>query len=364
MLRLVFLSCFGFTGGVLYLLFLLVPFEQWLSDRETSRHVVDMLLGILTFGWVLISLCATALYGFFFLSRREDLLAGIGVLGFGLIASVATFYFLLDADLMVAFGEMNQEEAWGERFTFGAYPDARKIEQLKDEGYDGVITLLNPKIPFERVLLKQELAAGEEADLPVHSYPMLPWISQNQESLRGIEELTAADETKRYYVNCYLGKHRVDYVRQALSEATGEPAKVNQEPLPKSFERGRVIAFDNEEVILGPYPTEEEWFNFVIRRGVKEVISTLDPDKPKDAARIEEERRIAEENGLVLTLRPLDPETPDPRAVQELAAYAESRQGKVYVHDFLESERFEALESALRGTASGGRQRAEQRPVP
>ena len=160
MLRLVFLSCFGFTGGVLYLLFLLVPFEQWLSDRETSRHVVDMLLGILTFGWVLISLCATALYGFFFLSRREDLLAGIGVLGFGLIASVATFYFLLDADLMVAFGEMNQEEAWGERFTFGAYPDARKIEELKDEGYDGVITLLNPKIPFERVLLKQELAAG------------------------------------------------------------------------------------------------------------------------------------------------------------------------------------------------------------
>ena len=193
---------------------------------------------------------------------------------------------------------------------------------------------------------------------------MLPWISQNQESLRGIEELTAADETKRYYVNCYLGKHRVDYVRQALSEATGEPAKVNQEPLPKSFERGRVIAFDDEEVILGPYPTEEEWFNSVIRRGVKEVISTLDPDKPKDAARIEEERRMAEENGLVLTLRPLDPETPDPRAVQELAAYAECRRGKVYVHDFLESERFEALESALRGTASGGRQRAEQRPVP
>ena len=66
MLRLVFLSCFGFTGGVLYLLFLLVPFEQRLSDRETSRQVVDVLLGILTFGWVLISLCATALYGFFF----------------------------------------------------------------------------------------------------------------------------------------------------------------------------------------------------------------------------------------------------------------------------------------------------------
>ncbi len=349
MLRIVFLSCFGFTGGVLYLLFLLVPFEQWLADRGTSQGTVDLILGGLTFGWGLISLGAMALYGFFFLSRRRDLPAGIAVLGFAFVASVATFYFLLDADFMVALGEMNEENVESERFTFGSYPDARKIEELKDEGYDGVISLLNPDIPFEDVLLRQELANGKKAGLPVHSYPMLPWISKNEEPLREIEELTA-DDTKRYYVHCYLGKHWVDYVRQALSAENGEPASEKLEPLPKTFERGRVIAFDDEQIILGPYPTEEEWFNFVIRRDVKEVISTLDPDNPEDASWIEEERRIAEENGLTLTLKPLAPESPDPRVVRELAAYARSRDGKVYLHDFLDSERFRALESALRGS--------------
>jgi hypothetical protein len=349
LLRILFLSCFGFTGGVLYLLFLLVPFEQWLADRGTSQSNVDLVLGGLTFGWVLISLCATALYGFLFLSRRKDLLAGIVVLGFSFVASVATFYFLLDKDFMVALGEMNVENVESERVTFGSYPDARKLEELKDEGYDGIITLLNPKIPFEDVLLREELANGKEAGLPVHSYPMLPWISQNEKPLREIEELIAGDK-KRYYVHCYLGKHRVDYVRQALSAENGESAPEKLEPLPKTFERGRVIAFDDEQIILGPYPTEEEWFNFVVRRDVKEVISTLDPDNPDDASWIEEERRIAEENGLTLTLKPLDPESPNPRAVRELAAYARSRDGKVYLHDFLDSERFHALESALRGS--------------
>ncbi len=59
MLRLLFLSCFGFTGGVLYLLFFLVPFEQWLADRGTSQGVVDVVLAALVFGWLVIGLCAT-----------------------------------------------------------------------------------------------------------------------------------------------------------------------------------------------------------------------------------------------------------------------------------------------------------------
>lgn len=348
-LRLLFLLCFGFTGGVLYLLFFLVPFEQWLADRGTSQGTIDLVLAALVFGWLLISLGVTAFFGWFFLSRRKDLPAGLAVLGFVAVASFATFYFLLDTDLMVAVGEISEENVEGERFTYGSYPDATRIEELKDQGYDGVITLLNPDIPFESVLLRKELAYGEEAGIPVHSYPMLPWISSNEAALGEIEKLTA-DETKRFYIHCYLGKHRVDYVRQTLDGAGEEAAERELEPLPETFERGRLVAFDEEKVVLGPYPTEEEWFNFVIRRDVEEVISTLDPDNPEDSPWIAEERRIAEENGLTLTLRPLDAESPDPREASEIAAYAKSREGKVYVHDFLEAERFRALEDALRKT--------------
>jgi hypothetical protein len=362
MLRLMFLACFGFTGGVLYLLFFLVPFEQWLEDRGTAQGMVDLILGALVLAWVLIGVCVTAFFDWFFLARRRDLPAGIGVLGALLVASFATFYLLLDTDFMVALGEMNEETVEGERFTYGSYPDARKIEELKAEGYDGVITLLNPDIPFENVLLKQEITNGEGADMPVHSYPMLPWISQNEKPLRGIEDLTG-DDTKRYYVHCYLGKHRVDYVRQMLNGAEGEPEPRELKPLPKAFERGRLIPFDGEKVVLGPYPTEEEWFNFVVSRDVEEVISTLDPDNPDDAPWVEEERRIAEENGLTFTLKSLDAESPDPGAVRDLAAYAKSRNGKVYLHDFLEGERFRALESALQTVPPAMEGDAASRPT-
>ena len=342
---------------MLYLLFFLVPFEQWLVDRGTSQGAVDVTLAVLVGGWLLISLCATAFFSWFFLSRRRDLPAGLGVLAIMIIASFATFYFLLDTDFMVALGEMTEENVEGERFTYGSYPDARRIEELKDEGYDGVITLLNPDIPFENVLLKKELGNSEEAGIPIYSYPMLPWISDNEGPLREIKELTTDDE-KRYYVHCYLGKHRVDYVRQMLDGGEETPAPRQLEPLPKAFERGKLVPFDGEKVVLGPYPTEEEWFNFVIRRDVEEVISTLDPENPDDARWIEEERRIAEEYGLTFTLRTLDAESPDPRAAQEIAAYAKGRSGKVYVHDFLESERFRALEAALRETPPGVEQDA------
>lgn len=80
LLRLVFLPCFGFTGGVLYLLFFMVPFEQWFAERGTSRSTVDLVPGALVFGWGLISVCATVFFGWFFLSRRRDLPARIGVL--------------------------------------------------------------------------------------------------------------------------------------------------------------------------------------------------------------------------------------------------------------------------------------------
>ncbi len=362
LLRLAFLLCFGFAGGVLYLLFFLVPFEQWLADRGTSQGLVDLILAALVVGWLLIGLCATAFFSWFFLSRRRDLPAGLGVLGALIVASFAVFYFLLDTQFMLALGGMNEESIEGERFTYGAYPDARKLEELEDEGYDGVITLLNPDIPFENVLLKQELANGEQTDIPVYSQPMLPWISENEQSLREIEDLTA-DDTKRFYIHCYLGKHRVDYVRQMLDGAEGGPAPRELEPLPKTFERGRLVPFDGEKIVLGPYPTEEEWFNFVVRRDVEEVISTLDPENPEDANWIEEERRIAQENGLTLTLKPLDAQAPDPEAVRELAAYAKSRGGKVYLHDFLEGERFRALESALREMPPAKEQDAASRPA-
>lgn len=262
------------------------------------------------------------------------------------MASFGTFYFLLDTDLMAAVGQLGEGTVENEQLTFGPYPDAQRLEDLKDEGYDGAITLLNPSIPFENVLLEQELQQGEEAGIEVYSYPMLPWVSENEESLTAINELVAGNEG-RYYIHCYLGKHRVELVRRELAGATEDAVTVEEEPLKSSLERGRLSAFDQERILLGPYPTDEEWVDAVLRRNVEEVVSTLDPTNPENAFLIENERQIAEDNGLIFTEWPLNAESPDSTAVREIAEYVESLDHKVYVHEFSTFERFRALEQAL-----------------
>lgn len=356
-LALVFLATFGFAGGVLYLLFFLVPFEQWLVDSGVSQGTIDAALDVLIVGWVLLGLLLTLLYARLFLRRGGALLVGVGVAVASVVAAVAVFFLMLDNDLLAAAGQLGQQSAdKGQRLVFGPYPDADKLAELEDEGYDGVIALLSPKVPFERVLLEQEEGNGKDAGIRVYSRPMLPWITGNEASLEAIKAL-AAREDKQFYIHCYLGKHRVDIVRQELEAAAPDPTQ-REVDLPYRFERGRVKTYDGERIILGPYPTEEEWFEFVLRRDVDEVVSTLDPDNPADARWIEEERKIAEENGLEFTLMPLDPLSPDPAATREVVRHVREADGKVYVHDFLDAKRFEAIDRGLNREAPGGADQA------
>ena len=87
---------------------------------------------------------------------------------------------------------------------------------------------------------------------------------------------------------------------------------------------------------------------------MEEVVSTLDPKNPSDVPWIEKERRICEENDRTFTLRPLEPNAPNPAKVREVASYAQSRDHKVYVHSFNLDKRFDALGSALQRTEDKG----------
>ena len=359
LLALVFLATLGFAGGVLYLLFFLVPFEQWLMDSGVSQGTIDMVLDVMILGWVVFGVLVTLLYARLFLRRDGNLLGG-GVAVVSLTAAVAVFFIMLDNDLLAAAGQLGQQSAEeGKRLVFGPYPDADKLVELKGEGYDGVIALLSPKVPFERVLLDQEEDNGEEAGIRVYSRPMLPWITGNEASLEAIKAL-AAQKDKQFYIHCYLGKHRVDIVRQELEAAAPDPTERGVD-LPYRFERGEVKTYEGERIMLGPYPTEGEWFEYVLRRDVDEIVSTLDPDDPDDAPWIEEERKIAAENGLEFTLMPLDPLSPDPATVQKVVSHARNAEGKVYVHDFLDAKRFEAIERGLNQEVPEGADQAEGR---
>ena len=342
-LALVFLLTLGFAGGVLYLLLFLVPLEQRLVDRGISQDTVDLILAALVLAWILFGLAATAVYARLLLGRGRRLIGAALATLASVAAASFVFFFLLDNDLMAAAGQLGQQSAQtDQRIVYGPYPDAQQLDELRDEGYDGVIALLSPKIPFERVLLDKELENGEAAGIQVYSRPMLPWISGNEDSLAEIRAL-AEQRDKQFYIHCYLGKHRVDLVRQDLGAAEAEARNV---ALPERFERGRVASFDEDRVVLGPYPTDDEWFEYVLRRDVDEIVSTLDPSNPDDRPWIEQERRIAEENGVKFTLMPLKA-SPEPEAVAKVADRIAASDERIYVHDFLQAERFEALRVEL-----------------
>jgi hypothetical protein len=58
---------------------------------------------------------------------------------------------------------------------------------------------------------------------------------------------------------------------------------------------------------------------------------------------------------------PLDPLSPDPAAVQKVVSHARNAEGKVYVHDFLDAKRFEAIERGLNQEVPEGADQAEGR---
>lgn len=345
-LRLLFLMLFGFSGGVLFLLFFMIPVEARLANSGIGQGATDIIMSALTFGWIGFGFLMTAVFSSFLISGRRSLLPATGVVGIVFLSAFGVFYFLLDTNMMIAMGNLREQTLENERLTFGSYPNLQRLESLEDQDYDGVITLLNPNIPFERVLLQEEKANGKEVGIEVHSFPMLPWVSHNGDSLREIDDLVAGDD-KRYYIHCYLGEHRVDLVRDRIIEERDKLGGDSNDPLPEDFERGDIATFDEERIILGPYPTNEEWFNEILRQDVKEVISTLDPDDPSDASRIKEERKIAEDYDLTFTLMPLDSDSPDPAEVREISLYAYELDHRVYIHDYSSSDRFDSLNATL-----------------
>lgn len=42
------------------------------------------------------------------------------------------------------------------------------------------------------------------------------------------------------------------------------------------FERGFVFTYNNERIIVGPYPTDGEWFS-LLRKEIKEIVTIIDP---------------------------------------------------------------------------------------
>lgn len=270
-----------------------------------------------------------------------------------------SLWFWLNPKLMIDTGMKTTAESssWSE-FVFGPYPEKDRLAALKAEGYTAVISLLSKAVvPFEPVLLSREEAAAKEAGIELIHIPMLPWVSDNDHVEAKLRELNKRGPGK-YYVHCYLGKDRVNVFRRMLGAVAGPAAVKGLDPASartlkgvKKFERGEITELE-AGVYFTPYPTDEEFFGYLLNGTVTSLVSLLDPANPENLRWIKKEEAIAAKYGLRLASYPwlaLD-EPAKRRAVREIRELKKP----AVVHAFL-SKAPECAEFAAYYAAAKGR---------
>lgn len=335
----VLLSTFGVGGGIFFLLLAVVPIEQWYTDRAWSQYRIDQTMKYYVFGWVIFGFFVSFLYYKFVLKKKYWKLASVLLISSMVLCGTGFYSFLHTGSGLIQQSQGTVEE--GERFTFGPYPEKEELARLKEEGYDGVITLLNPTLPIEQPLLEKEKKNASEAGIILHSLPMLPWVGDNSKSIEEVKKMIKQDD-KKYYVHCYLGRHRVDVIKQVINQELDQSYKILFLQ-PTTFERGNLYHFNNQTVLVGPYPTEEEWFTRIKRAEVKEVVSLLREDH---ADWIEKEKQVTAEMDMTFTPMPFSKE-PTLEEIKQVADYVQSLDHKVFIHGFINPNEIESLEAYL-----------------
>lgn len=240
---------------------------------------------------------AMSYYLTLWLSRKNKTYYYISISFFSLLLisslGIFSFYpeFLIDKKNKITEVEVEKAE-----FYFGSYPDLEKLNELKRQKYTAVISLLNNTVvPAEPLLIEKEKKNAEKIGIQVISIPMLPWIVENDDAIVQIERF-ARNAKGKYYVHCYLGKDRANVFKNIL-EAENKKISIKGELSARlldtlqTFERGEIIKLKNS-LYITPFPTDEEFFGFIINGKIKNVVSIINPKNKIEIKDLLRERKI------------------------------------------------------------------------
>lgn len=244
-----------------------------------------------------------------------------GILSIGFIASLYIFSFQPEILTTINTSTSVDKSATAE-YHFGPYPDEEKLIQLKNEGYDGVISLLHELVvPAEPILMNKEQINAKRADIPLISIPMLPWVSKNDSTVVVIRKM-AHDLKGKYYVHCYLGKDRANVFKNIIRKETGHTVKgiANSERKIESqaaFERGPIFKLEND-VFFTPCPTDEELLAFILNGQINSVVCLLNPKDKGDAKILETEKQAMEQYNQFFVNHPIDRKMTDAAIIEKI----------------------------------------------
>lgn len=144
------------------------------------------------------------------------------------------------------------------RFIFGPYPVEPDFVALKKQGVSTIVSLLDPMLPYERVLLDQERERAQRYGMRVLNFPMASILGQSFGKDYVANSKAAAQAALRsrgvVYLHCYLGLHRAANVRKILQE------QAQTEAYAGTLESGRspdVLALDRANIAYLQGNTEQ-----------------------------------------------------------------------------------------------------------
>jgi protein tyrosine phosphatase (PTP) superfamily phosphohydrolase (DUF442 family) len=285
--------------------------RHWTQEHESSIEKI-----VLVFFFIFIVLLSYGVTHKLARSKNHQLKMSIlGIFGVVLLISVYIFSFkpelLINDDAATSRIDNNGQA----EFHFGGYPDEAKMEELKKEHYTAVISLLHSMvIPAEPILMEKEKENAEQAGMKLISIPMLPWIVKNDSSVAKIKEIARTYKGK-YYVHCYLGKDRANVFKNIIEKEnkniqSSSELGIRDLKTQKAFERGKIFTLE-QEVYYTPYPTDEEFFGFILNGKVATVVNIMDPKVKEEKMRIDLEAKIMKEYNQPFFNLPLTEATTD-----------------------------------------------------
>jgi len=284
--------CWGFALGTFILLF---PLRKTV-DFARGHNWAEVTENLLVFFYIVLLAVVSYLLARFTTSRTLHGNTSKGGKALHISVPVVAAIIALFVMLNPAWNNTGTKEAeLNTQFTIGPYPTEDKIHELKKAGYTAIISLLHPAVvPFEPKLLGEETTYANRQKLELISIPMLPWISENEEAINKLRTIVRQAKGK-YYIHCYLGKDRVNVARRIIEQESSNKIVLEQGLKHRSiddieaFERGKIYKLA-PEVYFTPFPTDEEYFGYIVATDFKQVVALSDLSDGQAVARTDKEK--------------------------------------------------------------------------
>jgi len=294
---------------------LLVGPSKWVLEAALkyswSEHKEKLMQQAVILILILVSLKLTFYFKRFFLSGSPAFLRYLSLSLLTLVLFISIYIFSFKPEIFISLsggndGTISQSSVGNSgqsiEFVMGAYPDLNELRRLKATGYAGVVSLLNELVvPAEPNLIREEEENAKKAGIALIRMPMLPWVSGNNESIQKIQKL-AREGKGKYFVHCYLGRDRVNVFRKIVRDMGAKSQSLQAEVVRhiddlSRFERGNYTKLGTG-VYLIPYPTDDEFFGYILNGQIATVVSLLDPKNPEDTTLIAREKAILKRYGV------------------------------------------------------------------